>query len=416
MTMDFNDSPLEADFRAGVRAWLDANQPTELEGVLQRAVFGELPLPVAEALVAGRAWQQRKAAAGWACPSWPKAYGGRGASPIEQVIWNQEEGVYARLAGPFVIGHGMCGPTLMVHGSEEDRRRYLPPMAAGQEIWCQLFSEPAAGSDLAGIGIRAELAGDSWTVNGQKVWTSVAQHAQFGLLITRTDPKVVKHRGMTMFYVDMRSPGIEVRPIKQANGHYGFNEVFFTDVRIPDRQRLGAVGDGWKVALTTLMNERLAIGTGMPTGFDEIFALCAALELPGGRALADRAVRSRLAAWAVRNSGLTYTACRAITALSRGATPGPESSIGKLVAGSMMQEIATWALDLEGRYGIVADAARAVDAGRFQSMLLRSPATRLEGGTDEILRNVIAERVLGLPGDIRVDKDVPFNRIAAPGD
>ena len=416
MTMDFNDSPLEADFRAGVRAWLDANQPTELEGVLQRAVFGELPLPVAEALVAGRAWQQRKAAAGWACPSWPKAYGGRGASPIEQVIWNQEEGVYARLAGPFVIGHGMCGPTLMVHGSEEDRRRYLPPMAAGQEIWCQLFSEPAAGSDLAGIGIRAELAGDSWTVNGQKVWTSVAQHAQFGLLITRTDPKVVKHRGMTMFYVDMRTPGIEVRPIKQANGHYGFNEVFFTDVRIPDRQRLGAVGDGWKVALTTLMNERLAIGTGMPTGFDEIFALCAVLELPGGRALADRAVRSRLAAWAVRNSGLTYTACRAITALSRGATPGPESSIGKLVAGSMMQEIATWALDLEGRYGIVADAARAVDAGRFQSMLLRSPATRLEGGTDEILRNVIAERVLGLPGDIRVDKDVPFNRIAAPGD
>jgi acyl-CoA dehydrogenase len=304
----------------------------------------------------------------------------------------------------------MCGPTMMAYASEEQKRRYLPPLAAGEEIWCQLFSEPAAGSDLAGLRTRAERNGDHWVINGQKIWTSGAHYSDFAILITRTDATVPKHQGLTMFFVDMKSEGIEVRPIKQANGQSGFNEVFFTDLRIPDGQRLGKVGGGWQVSLTTLMNERLSIGANMPTGFPELFDFCCRMSTPDGPLVEDRAVRARLATWAVRASGLKYTAFRTISALSKGETPGPENSIGKLVAGSTMQEIATFALDLQGQMGVLIDPDDAT-ANRFQAMLMRSPATRIEGGTDEILRNIIAERVLGLPPDIRVDKDVPFNKI-----
>jgi alkylation response protein AidB-like acyl-CoA dehydrogenase len=218
-----------------------------------------------------------------------------------------------------------------------------------------------------------------------------------------------------MFFLDMRSPGIEIRPIKQVNGQSGFNEVYFTDVRIPDSQRLGKVGEGWQVSLTTLMNERLSIGAGMPTGFPELLDFCAKLQTPDGPAIEDRNVRSRLATWAVRTSGLKYTAFRSISALSKGETPGPENSIGKLVAGPTMQEIAAFALDLQGEAGALLDPNQAAANARFQAMLLRSPATRVEGGTDEILRNIIAERVLGLPADIRVDKSVPFNQIPTKG-
>ena len=200
-----------------------------------------------DAMQASKAWQKKKAEAGWACLHWPADYGGRGASPIERVIWGQEEGAYAQLSGVFTIGHGMCGPTLMAWATEEQKRVHLPRMAAGDDIWCQLFSEPAGGSDLAGLRTRAEPANDGsgdWIVNGQKIWTSGAQHSQWGILVTRTDPTVPKHKGLTMFFLDMRSPGIDIRPIKQANGQSGFNEVYFTDVRIPDAQRLGAVGQG----------------------------------------------------------------------------------------------------------------------------------------------------------------------------
>ncbi len=209
----------------------------------------------------------------------------------------------------------------------------------------------------------------------------------------------------------MKTPGVEIRPIKQANGDSGFNEVYFTDVRLPDAQRLGAVNDGWRVSLTTLMNERLSIGSGMSTGFPELFDLCARIETANGLAVDDPAVRQKLATWAVRTTGLKYNGFRAISAISRGETPGPENSIGKLVAGSTMQEIAMFAEELMAQAGIMTDPDLTAAAGRFQRMLLRSPATRVEGGTDEILRNIIAERVLGLPADIRVDKDVPFNQI-----
>ena len=416
--MTFDDTPEEAAFRAKVRAWLDANAPKHLEAALAKGGFAGSGLDGIDIMAESKAWQKTKAAAGYGCLHWPKEYGGGGFSPIERVIWGQEEGVFGALSSMFIIGHGMCGPTVMAWASEDQKRELLPPLAAGETIWCQLFSEPASGSDLAGLRTRAEPASDGsgdWIVNGQKIWTSGAQHSDWGLLVTRTDPAVAKHKGLTMFFLSMKSPGVDIRPIKQANGQSGFNEVYFTDVRIPGAQRLGAVGDGWKVSLTTLMNERLSIGSGMPTGFPELFDLCCRLDTPDGPAIEDRAVRSKLANWAVKTSGLKYTGFRAISALSRGETPGPENSIGKLVAGSTMQDIAAFALDLQGVGGAMVDPALAAATARFQGMLLRSPATRIEGGSDEILRNIIAERVLGLPGDIRVDKDVPFNQIPTSG-
>jgi acyl-CoA dehydrogenase len=226
---------------------------------------------------------------------------------------------------------------------------------------------------------------------------------------------VPKHQGLTMFFLDMKSPGVEIRPIKQASGASEFNEVYFTNVRIPDKQRLGNVGEGWNVALTTLMNERYAIGSGVSTGFPEIFNYVGSLMTDDGPAIEDPAVRSKLATWAVRTSGLKYTTYRTISALSRGERPGPENSIGKLVAGSMLQEISTFALDLQGAAGMMVDQDQEEMAGQFQKMVLSSPSSRIAGGTDEVMRNIIAERVLGLPGDIRVDKDVPFNKIPTKG-
>ena len=413
--MNFDDTPQEAAFRATARVWIDANAPREFEAELSKASLGRIKLRKHDIVEVAKAWQKKKSEAGWACLHWPREYGGRGASAVERVIWQQEEGVYFKLTSPFQIGEGMCGPTLMAYGSEADRRRYLPKIASGEEIWCQLFSEPAGGSDVAGLRTRAERDGDHWIVNGQKIWTSGAHYSDYGILITRTDPTVPKHKGLTMFYIDMRSPGVEVRPIKQANAMQEFNEVFFTNLRVPDTQRLGAVGDGWNVSLTTLMNERMTIGARLATGFAEIFDFCCKLMTENGLAIDDRATRARLAYWAVKNSGLKFTSMRAISSLSKGERPGPENSIGKLVAGSMLQDIATYAMDLQGASGMLNDSDVAEAAGQFQAMLMSSPSARIAGGTDEILRNIIAERVLGLPGDIRVDKDVPFNKIPTKG-
>lgn len=413
--MNFDDTPQEAAFRAQARKWVEANAPKQYEAELSKASLGRIRLQSGDMVEVGKAWQKQKASGGWACLHWPKQYGGRGATPIERVIWQQEEGIYGKLTQPFQIGEGMCGPTVMAYASEDQKQRYLPKIASGEEIWCQLFSEPSAGSDVAGLRTRAERDGDDWIINGQKIWTSGAHYSDFGLLITRTDPTVPKHNGLTMFFLDMKSPGVEVKPIKQANGMQEFNEVFFTNVRIPDSQRLGNVGDGWNVSLTTLMNERMSIGSRLATGFPEIFALCSSLMTDDGPALDDRAVRSKLANWAVKASGLKYTNYRSLSALSRGERPGPENSIGKLVTGTMMQDIASYAMDLEGAAGVLTDPAAAEAAGQFQAMLLSSPSVRIAGGTDEVLRNIIAERVLGLPGDIRVDKDVPFNKIPAKG-
>jgi len=397
--MNFDDTPEEAAFRAEVRAWLNANAPKSR---------------TSDIIADSKAWQRKKYAAGWACLHWPKEYGGRSATPIERVIWGQEEGDFADLSGLFIIGQGMCGPTMMAYATKEQKQRHLPAIASGEEVWCQLFSEPAGGSDLAGLRTRAELAPDGsgdWIINGQKIWTTGAQFSDYGILITRTDPTVPKHKGLTMFYLSMRAPGVEVRPIKQANGEATFNAVYFTDVRIPDSQRLGAVNAGWETSLTTLMNERLTISAGAgSTPFSQILELCCTLETANGFAVDDPAVQSKLATWAVQTSGLKYTSYRTLSAISRGERPGPESSIGKLVSASMGQDIAMFALELQAQAGVLIPA-KTLGAPRFQAMLMRSPATRIEGGTDEIMRNIIGERVLGLPPDMRADKGIPFNEI-----
>ncbi len=409
--MDFNDTPEESTFRAEARAWLDENAPQHLLEPLSSSTFGGMNTGAEDPLEASKRWQLKKAEAGWACLQWPREYGGRGATPIQSVIWNQEEGVYAKLSGTFIIGQGMCGPTMMAYASESQKQRYLPKLASGEEVWCQLFSEPHSGSDLAGLRTRAEKDGDEWVVNGQKIWTSGADHSDYGILITRTDPTIAKHKGLTMFFVDMKSPGIDIRPIKQINGQSGFNEVYFDNVRLADEQRLGEVGEGWSVSITTLMNERLAIGGGISTGFPEIKELVDALPLGVGKAIDNQAVRSKLADWYAKAAGLRNTAARSISALSKGETPGPENSIGKLVAGTIMQDIAKFAMDLQGFGAVLTDPEVAEGAARFQAMLLRSPAVRIEGGTDQILRNIIAERVLGLPADLRADKGLPFDEI-----
>jgi alkylation response protein AidB-like acyl-CoA dehydrogenase len=409
--MDLHDTPQEAEFRAEIRAWLDENAPKHLLPALQSSSFGKSAFKGDEALRHSRDWQAKKYEAGWACLHWPKKYGGREATPIERIIWNQEEGPYRILSGVFIIGHGMAAPTLMAYASEEQKRRYLPPMARGDEIWCQLFSEPVAGSDLAGIRTRAAREGDDWIVNGQKIWTSGAQHSKYGILVTRSDFDLPKHKGLTYFFLDMESPGVEIRPIKQVSGESQFNEVFFTNVRIPDAQRLGEVGAGWTVSLTTLMNERQAIGTSMAGGFGEILDYAKQADTGSGPAIADAAVRDKLADFYVQSSGLKYTGFRSISAISKGRDPGPENSIGKVVTGQMLQEIASLGLELQEMAGTLIAEDEADYEAKFQFMLLRSLAVRIEGGTDEILKNIIAERVLGLPGDIRLDRDVSFKDI-----
>ncbi|HEU5190824.1 MAG TPA: acyl-CoA dehydrogenase family protein [Methylomirabilota bacterium] len=413
--MDFNDSKDEAAFRAEARAWLERTaERRAYPGETWKARYGE-----AEGLARAKEFQAKKHAAGFAAITWATEYGGRGGTAIQQVIYNQEESRVLVPRGYFEIGLGMCIPTLHAYATEAQKQRYTPKALAGEEIWCQLFSEPAAGSDLAGLRTRSVKDGSDWIINGQKIWTSGAHFADYGIIVTRSDPKAPKHKGLTFFFLDMRSPGIEVRRIKQVSGASNFNEVYFTDVRVPDTQRLGAVGQGWGVSITTLMNERLAVGDVAGPDFDEIFALARAVELPDGPAIKNAAVRERLADWYVRQQGLRYTRFRTMTALSRGETPGPEASIAKVVSASKLQEIAGFAMDLEDMGGAVLDPALAPMRAAFQEALLYSPGGRIAGGTDEILRNIIAERVLGLPADVRIDKELPFDELpsgsAAPG-
>ncbi|MEI9995327.1 MAG: acyl-CoA dehydrogenase family protein [Rhizomicrobium sp.] len=410
--MDFEDSPEEAAFRKEVRAWLDANA-TKRSG--KREIDPEdMENGAAGEMAASKAWQKTKAKAGYARITWPKGMGGIGGTPMQSIIFSQEESKYDVANGaPFAIGLGMCIPTLMAYGDEEAKKRYVWPAVQGDEIWCQLFSEPAGGSDVANLRTKAEKNADgTWTINGSKIWTTGAQFSDYGIILTRTDPNVPKHKGLTMFYIDMKDPGVDVRPIKQASGGSGFNEIFFTDVKVKDSQRLGEVGQGWTVALTTLMHERLAVGGGQGGGLDvpQLMQLARELELEDGPAIKNAAVREKIADWYVRSAGLRYTTMRTMTALSQGKQPGPEASIAKIVVASKLQDLSAFAMELEGEAGIL-QGDGAPMGGAFQGGWLSAPGLRIAGGTDEILRNIIAERVLGLPGDIRVDKDVPFNKI-----
>jgi alkylation response protein AidB-like acyl-CoA dehydrogenase len=405
--MDFNDTPEEAEFRAEARAFLAANAEPKGRSrpVLRLGDMG------ADAVQRCKAWQAKKADAGLAAITWPKQFGGREASPILQVIYQQEEEHYAVPRGLFEIGLGMCIPTMMAYAKPEQLDRYVRPALRGEEVWCQLFSEPAGGSDLAALRTRAERDGDDWVINGQKIWTSGAHLSDFGIIVVRTDPNVPKHEGLTFFFLDMKSRGIEVRPIHQMSGASHFNEVFFTDVRVPDTQRLGAVGQGWRVSLTTLMNERLAVGEVHRPDVEDLVELSRSLMLDGTAAIRNGAVRERIAEWYARTQGLKFTRFRTMTALSRGQTPGPENSIHKLVNAGKLQDIASYGMDLMGMAGLVMDDDLAESYAMFQQALLSSPSARIAGGSDEILRNIIAERVLGLPADIRVDKDRPFNQV-----
>ena len=419
--MDFNDTPQEAEFRKKVRSFLEAN--AEKRSTLAAKPKGDSGSSISSAgapetvkgedaakvaLDNAKEWQRKKADAGFAAILWPKEFGGYGGTPIEQVIYAQEEHDYFVHSGYFEIGIGMLGPTMMAWGKDEDKKRFLPKMITGEEIWCQLFSEPSAGSDLAGIRMKAEKDGDEWVLNGQKVWTSGAHFADYGMIVARSDPTALKHKGLTYFYVDMKTPGIEAKPIKQISGSANFNEVFFNDVRIPDSQRIGAEGDGWKVSLTTLMNERLAVGDPPGLDFDQIFEASKEIEVEDGLAVKNSEVRQKMADWYIQSRGLQYTKYRSMTALSKGQTPGPELSISKLVTASKMQDVSSYALDLLDMHGYVIDDKNPAMNNLFQNGLFFSTALRIAGGTDEVLRNIIAERVLGLPQDERMDKKVPF--------
>ncbi len=410
--MDFDDTPEEAAFRSEARAWLEQN--AELRDPNETGHDGLGERHDDAVIKKAKAWQAKKFDAGWAGITWPKEYGGRGGTSMQSVIWGQEEGRFATPPNIYTIGHGMLGPTLMAHGTDEQKERFLRDMLRGQVVWCQLFSEPAAGSDLAGLRSTAVRDGDDWVINGQKIWSTGAHYSDWGMVVVRTDPNIAKHAGLTYFIIDMNAPGIEVRPIKQINGASGFNEVFFNDVRVPDSLRLGAEGDGWRVALTTLMNERVAIGAGGGAGsgrLRDLFKLARQARRGGKPAIEDPGVRQQLADFYVKSKGLQYTGLRTLSAISRGATPGPEGSIGKAVGAPLSQDMACFALELEGAMAAVNDDTVVPFEGLWQEAYLGTPGIRIAGGTDEILRNIIAERVLRLPPEIRVDKDKPFRDV-----
>jgi acyl-CoA dehydrogenase len=404
--MDFNDTPQEAEFRAKCRTWLEANAElkTKKTNSVKNMNVGNKSL-----LEAAAEWQKKKYDAGWAMIHWPKEFGGIGATPIERIIWAQEESKFNVPKGVYEIGLGMAGPVMMEYATDEQKERYLPPMAEGKEIWCQLFSEPSAGSDVAGLRSKAIQDGESWIVNGQKVWTSGAHFSDFGILVVRHDPTLEKHKGLTFFFVDMKSPGIEVKPIKQLTGGSSFNEVYFNDVVIPDSQRLGEIGDGWKVAITTLMNERLAVGDADGVDANEAFELAKKHDKDGEQLIDNNAVRESIADWYCEASGLKNTKLRTMSALSRGDTPGPEASITKIVSANKLQAIGNFGMDSSDMSGMLMDEGS--NFIKFQMAWMGAAGLRIAGGTDEILKNIIAERVLGLPQEARADKGLAFKDI-----
>ena len=396
--MDFDDTPAEAAFRAEARAWLDDHATVRHEGSSMGGYLGQGEDHVERC----KRWQHTLYDGGWAGLTWPKEYGGRGATAIEAAIFNQEQARYEVEAGVFMVATGMVGPTLIAHGTDAQKERFLDPILRGEEIWCQLFSEPGAGSDLANLSTKAVLDGDEFVVNGQKVWTSGAQHSDWGILLVRTDPDQPKHRGITYLLVDMRTPGIDVRPLHQINGSAHFNEVFLSDVRVPVANLLGEIDKGWGPILTTLANERTAIGGGGGVNFGHL----AALARDCGRA-DDPLVRQELMASYTRFQILRYVGYRVQTALSQGRPPGAESSIMKLAYSQHLARNADLVLALEGAGGMLS-AGDAVQDGVWQEYFLMQWASRIGGGTDQIQRNVLGERVLGLPPEPRLDKTVPF--------
>jgi len=393
--MDFRDSEQEAAFRGEARAFLAA-QTTDIPNPYQQST----PEAQRETLPGARAWQHTLYEHGWASVLWPEAFGGRGLGPIEQIIWNQELGRVGLGDSIFLGGVGMAGPTIIAHGSEPQKEMHLRPMLCGDQLWCQLFSEPGSGSDLASLATRAVRDGDDWIVTGQKTWSSFAHLADWGFLLVRTDPALPKHQGITYLLVDMQSPGIETRPLRQMTGGELFNDVFFEEVRVPDANRLGEVGGGWQVCNTTLMYERMAMG-GMERhfSFEKLRAL--AIEQREHLDDLDRDDFARLYAWV---KSLELLNARIMTKLSRGENPSRESSVMKLAFARVYTLAAELGLRVQGEAALVRD-------GAWQQHFLEAPAFHIAGGTDEIQKNIAAERVLGLPRDPFDLRDVPFQEL-----
>ena len=346
----------------------------------------------------------------------PEGNGGLGMSPRLQNVVNARLGE-AKAPSPYgrnPIGYGMGAPTVVTHGSDAQKQRYLRPLFTGEEIWCQLFSEPGAGSDVAGLSTRAVRDGDEWVVNGQKVWTTLAHVSRFGMLIARTDTEAPKHKGLTYFVVDMHAPGVEVRPLVQITGEAEFNEVYFTDVRIPDDERLSEPGEGWRVSITTLMNERVSIGgTVAPQGSGLIATAMHAWKQTDRT---DPVARDRLAKLWCEAEALRLTNIRASRSRKRG-TPGPEGSVAKLMMAELNQRIGNFVVNLLGPAGTLYDGytferpRHALDLSTPVKAFLRVQANSIEGGTSNIMRNILGERVLGLPGEPRVDKDQAWSTV-----
>jgi alkylation response protein AidB-like acyl-CoA dehydrogenase len=405
--MNFDDTPDEAAWRERVRAFI-----ADHRGDLATYSGGRGRDRDVER---ARRSQATMYDGGFVGVTWPRDFGGQGGTPMQQAIVDQE---MSRAKVPphiGIIGIGMCGPTVIGHGSEDQKARYLTRLLRADDIWCQLFSEPASGSDLAGLRTRATRDGDIWRVQGQKVWTTHAHISDYGILLTRTDPDLAKHRGLTMFVVDMKAPGVTVRPLRQMSGQADFNEVFFDDVVIPDSERLGDVNDGWRVALTTLMSERLSLGGG---GTDVGIGLNSVVEHLRGRIAAlpeDRQAlaRQELGRAYVSALGIRYAGYRRLSALSKGQLPGPEASAGKLAGTKTARALADLAVRLLGDDAVYASGLDG--SSTWQDSQAALPGLAIAGGTDEILRNILGERVLGLPAEPRGDKGMSFTESLTRG-
>jgi alkylation response protein AidB-like acyl-CoA dehydrogenase len=400
------ESPEEAAFRLQARAFLESVAQPKVGNTDLTTTLGNTDTSRESELAhvaASRAWQRTLADHGWAGIAWPKEYGGMGLTPKHARIFAQEESKFHVSVGMFGVALHMVGPTIMAHGTEEQKREFLPKILSGEHLWCQLYSEPGAGSDLAGLTTRAELDGEEYVVNGQKVWNSGAHYADWGILLARTNWDVPKHRGITYFLVDMRSPGIEVRPLRQITGHAHFNETFFTNVRIPAANVLGDLDAGWGVTQTTLMAERSMIGGG---GGGVTFAAIAELARECG-VTDDAVMRQELVKCYTRFEVLKWLGLRARAAALAGRPLGAESSVVKLAASQRCELDGNLLMAIEGAGGMLMNAD-APAGGSWQQVFLGQWSIRIGGGTENIQRNVLGERVLGLPADIRVDKNVPF--------
>ncbi len=390
--MDLTLSPSEESFRDEVATWLRENNPgPEPEGSLDEVMKfrGE--------------WQRRLHAAGWAGISWPQEFGGRGATMIEQAIFTGEAAAQEAPSPANVLGLAMGGPVVIAHGTDAQKARYLEPILTGEEIWCQGFSEPESGSDLASLKTRAVKDGDEWVVTGQKVWTTFAQYAKWCMLVARTDPDAPKHQGLTYFLMDMEQEGVEAKPLVQITGEGEFNEVFINEARIPDENIIGKVGEGWTVAITTLMNERAGLAFGAIAQIHNSLGRLAALaqevrEEGGSTAAEDAYFRQRIAQLFIEAETMRLNAYRGLTKTMESGIPGPEGSLGKWQWADINQDLTELALEIEGAWAPLGRGSEgAVANGAWQYNFLRSRANSIEGGTTDILKNIIAERVLGLP-------------------